>query len=176
MSTAIVSAVSAASMEFEGKTVEQATELACKHFSLPADELDIEILSKGSSGIFGLGGRKAKIRVTPKRQAVKAHNALKSPDEPLVESSPSNAPSNAEPTSDLAYLNAVREMTEGLLKKMGLECNVELKNEKTGPKIEISGQDTAIVIGREGKTLEAIKYLVNRAAAKRLGGRDGAIS
>jgi len=53
-------------LEFEGKTTEDAIEQACAHFQLPSESLDIEIISVGSPGLFGLGGRKARIRVTLK--------------------------------------------------------------------------------------------------------------
>lgn len=79
--------------------------------------------------------------------------------------SPHIAPS---PT-DTAQMDAARDITEDLLRKMGLECAVELKNEGSGARIEITGLDTAIAIGHEGKTLEAIEYLVNRAVIKRFG-------
>ncbi len=49
-------------LEFEGKTTEEAIENACAHFQVPSEELEIEILSVGSPGIFGLGGEKARIR------------------------------------------------------------------------------------------------------------------
>jgi spoIIIJ-associated protein len=45
-------------MEFEGKTTEEAIENACAHFQVLAEGLEIEIVSVGSPGIFGLGGRK----------------------------------------------------------------------------------------------------------------------
>ena len=48
--------------EFEGKSTEEAIENACAHFQVSPEQLEIEILSVGSPGIFGLGGRKAKIR------------------------------------------------------------------------------------------------------------------
>ena len=49
-------------LEFEGKTTEEAIENACAHFQVLSEELEIEIVSVGSPGIFGLGGRKARIR------------------------------------------------------------------------------------------------------------------
>ena len=49
-------------LEFEGKTTEEAIESACAHFQVPSEGLEIEIVSVGSPGIFGLGGRKARIR------------------------------------------------------------------------------------------------------------------
>ncbi|MFH1138715.1 MAG: RNA-binding cell elongation regulator Jag/EloR [Pseudomonadota bacterium] len=51
-------------IEFEGKTTEEALEKARAQLRLPPDELKFEIISTGSSGIFGLGGKKARIRVT----------------------------------------------------------------------------------------------------------------
>ena len=51
-------------IEFEGKTTEEAIEKACNQLHLAKDELKFEIITTGSSGIFGLGGKKACIRVT----------------------------------------------------------------------------------------------------------------
>ena len=50
-------------IEFEGKTTEEAIEKACEHLHIPKDELKFEIVTTGSSGIFGLGGKKARVRV-----------------------------------------------------------------------------------------------------------------
>ncbi len=51
-------------MEFEGKTVEKALETASKELAQPADSIQYDVISYGSSGIFGLVGvKKAKIRV-----------------------------------------------------------------------------------------------------------------
>jgi spoIIIJ-associated protein len=49
-------------LEFDGKTTEEAIENAAAHFQVPPEELEIEIVSVGSPGIFGLGGRKARVR------------------------------------------------------------------------------------------------------------------
>ncbi|MDH3851814.1 MAG: Jag N-terminal domain-containing protein, partial [Deltaproteobacteria bacterium] len=53
-------------VEIEEKSVEEAIETACQRLNLSADQLEIEIVSQGSSGIFGIGTRKAKILVSPK--------------------------------------------------------------------------------------------------------------
>jgi spoIIIJ-associated protein len=57
-------------IEFEGKTTEEAIEKACNQLHLPSDELKFEILSTGSSGIFGLGGKKASIRVNVEERII----------------------------------------------------------------------------------------------------------
>ncbi len=52
-------------LEFEGKSVEKAVEFACTQLHIPRDQLKYQVISHGSSGIFGLvGTKKALIRVT----------------------------------------------------------------------------------------------------------------
>lgn len=52
-------------LEFEGKSVEKAVEAACAKLHIPKDRLKYQIISHGSSGIFGLvGAKKALIRVS----------------------------------------------------------------------------------------------------------------
>ncbi len=51
--------------EFEGKNVEQAIENACKSLNVTKKKLSYDVISSGSTGIFGIVGvKKAKIRVT----------------------------------------------------------------------------------------------------------------
>ncbi|MEJ2286578.1 MAG: Jag N-terminal domain-containing protein [Desulfobacterales bacterium] len=54
-----------ASLEFEGKNVDKAVQSACDELNIAFEDIDYKILSRGSSGIFGLAGaKKARIRVT----------------------------------------------------------------------------------------------------------------
>jgi spoIIIJ-associated protein len=48
--------------EIEGKTIDEAIEKACSEFGVPREKLNIEIVSEGSQGFFGLGSKRAKIR------------------------------------------------------------------------------------------------------------------
>ncbi len=69
--------------EFQGKNLDEAIEAACKHYDLKRDKLEIEILSGGSSGIFGLVGvKKATVRAKP-RGSFKS-----SEDQPASEAKP----------------------------------------------------------------------------------------
>ena len=53
--------------EFQGKNLDEAIDSACKHYDLKRDKLEIEIVSGGSSGIFGLVGVKpAIVRAKPR--------------------------------------------------------------------------------------------------------------
>jgi spoIIIJ-associated protein len=53
-------------MEFEGKTLEDATHSASDYFGVEESFLDIQVLSKASTGIFGLGVKKCRILATLK--------------------------------------------------------------------------------------------------------------
>jgi len=51
--------------EFEGKTIEKAVRKACESLNIPMENLKYDVISYGSSGIFGLVGvKKARIRVS----------------------------------------------------------------------------------------------------------------
>ncbi len=69
--------------EFTGKEVADAIKLACEKLDVPQERLDIEVLETGSSGIFGLIRKKAKISVT-----VKEEETDEVPVEPQVEAEP----------------------------------------------------------------------------------------
>ena len=63
------------SLEFEEKNVEMAVKKACEKLNIPREKLKHDVISYGSTGIFGLvGTKKARIRVTvpqPPRASVK---------------------------------------------------------------------------------------------------------
>ncbi|MBI9112292.1 RNA-binding cell elongation regulator Jag/EloR [Maridesulfovibrio ferrireducens] len=53
--------------EFQGKNLDEAINNACDYFNLNRDKLEIEILSGGSTGVFGLVGKKnAKVKARPR--------------------------------------------------------------------------------------------------------------
>jgi len=163
------------SKEFDGKTVDYAIEAACKYFEAKPDDIEINILTRGSTGIFGLGGRKAMI------QAV-----LKSPTSPVTEekSEEKNASIEAEanrvtpevpeseedviepgkeaPEDRDEHISLAREITEELLNKSGLAGQVEIKTDEEVPYLDISGEDLSLIIGKEGQNLNALEYILNR--------------
>ncbi|MBU4561512.1 KH domain-containing protein [bacterium] len=54
-----------------------------------------------------------------------------------------------------------KEILEELLKKMGIDTGVSAKEIEDYISLEITTPDSALVIGRQGKTLGALQYLVN---------------
>lgn len=85
-----------APIEFEGKNTEEAIAKACASLDLPVEELKFSIITTGSSGIFGLGGRKAKIRVEPPAEPPPAEPAIREPAAPLAGGPQALAPAGPE--------------------------------------------------------------------------------
>lgn len=56
-------------IEFQGKDVADAIKNACKSLKVSQEELDIEVVDTGSTGIFGLGRQKVRLRVSRKKGA-----------------------------------------------------------------------------------------------------------
>lgn len=66
------------SQEIQGKTVQDAVEKACEKFQLTRKEIKYDVISNGSSGIFGLVGvKKARIRVMVPKTAKEKTNKTK---------------------------------------------------------------------------------------------------
>jgi spoIIIJ-associated protein len=120
-------------IEIEEKSVEEAIAAACQKLKLPRESLEIEIISKGSSGIFGIvGAKKAKIRVTAKVAPVEA-----------------------------AAGNAKDILTE-ILRHIDLPTVVESEVRDDHVYLNIISNGSGLLIGKRGKTLNSLQYLVNR--------------
>jgi spoIIIJ-associated protein len=131
--------------EFEGKTTEEAIANAHRQLNLSEDEMEIEILEPGSAGIFGLvGGRKAKVKVTVTKEDPK----------PEVENN---------------GLEIAKEALEKILSLIPME-GVTLRAQNTDGIIalDIEGDKSGLLIGRKGRTLDALQFIVNKIVNKTL--------
>ena len=124
-------------LEFEGKSTEEAIASACAHFQVSSEQLEIEIVSVGSPGIFGLGGRKAKIRAALQEE------------------------------SEEELLTAARETLETILQRMQENATVSAIQEDDRISLRIETDDAGLLIGKQGQTLDALQYLVTKMLAKR---------
>jgi spoIIIJ-associated protein len=100
-----------ASLEFTAKNIDKAVEKACAQLNVPKKNLKYEVVSYGSSGIFGLSSaKKAKIRVRlPKdSRPLESKPEIRKfePDPPEVpdkpEPDPLEVPDKPEPTDELS--------------------------------------------------------------------------
>lgn len=90
-------------LEFTGKNVNSAVEAACKQLDIPQKELKYNVISTGTTGIFGIVGRKdARIRVTLPAQKTQQSKEdkdgiLSIVDEAFGQSKPTPTPKQASP-------------------------------------------------------------------------------
>jgi spoIIIJ-associated protein len=130
--------------EFEGKTTEEAVENACRQLEFSRDQMDIEVIEPGSAGIFGLvGGRKAKIKV------------MITIEEPEF--------------GDQAGLDVAKKTLENILALIPMEGTaVRAENTDGTITLDIEGDKSGLLIGRKGRTLDALQFIVNKIVNKAL--------
>jgi len=177
--------------EFEGKTDQDAIENACSKLALDRDQMDIVIIEPGSAGIFGLvGGRKAKIKVTVKReepetiekvQPEAVHEVTAPSEEEPATAAPQDMPETAELSAAPANTREdevaiAKEALENILALIPMEgITVKGKVEDGSVNLNIDGDKTGLLIGRKGKTLDALQFIVNKIVNKSLEKRSRVI-
>ncbi|MBW2020893.1 MAG: protein jag [Deltaproteobacteria bacterium] len=141
-----------ASYEFEGKTKEEAVRKACEVLGVSEDQLEIEVLSYGSTGIFGLvGAKKAKIKVTlPEGRQVNTD-----------EEKPATG-DEAEAVAEIA-----KKTLEDIISFIVDDATVTVANHPDGIRLKIEASNSAILIGKHGRTLDALQYLVRKIVRKK---------
>lgn len=136
--------------EFEGKTKEEALVRACDELGLSEDQLEVEVLSYGSTGIFGLVGvKKARIKVI----APESHKP-----------EPEEVPASSHPLEDVAEL--AEKALEKLVTFIVEDATVTVHDEPDTLRLNIAGNNSALLIGKHGRTLDALQYLVQKIVQK----------
>ncbi|MDA8123877.1 MAG: Jag N-terminal domain-containing protein [Deltaproteobacteria bacterium] len=177
-------------MEFEGRTIDEAINKACKSLGVPREKLNIDILSEGTSGFLGLGAKKAQIRAGllnidlsmdapfPPREPKAAVRPPQPPTRPpeirqasREERKPTPAPAEPRPApvvaessgNDDASAQKAKGILEGLLMRMQIEAPVEVKETEEAIILNIQGDGSGLLIGKRGQNLDALQYIVNKA-------------
>lgn len=150
-------------MEVIAQTVDEAIQKGLNELGLSRETVDIEVLDEGSQGVFGIGSRQARVRIslkTPEAQPEKEVEAERVPEEEAEESS---------------LLALAEQVINELLEKMNVSANVSAQfGEKSENlpyrpiKADITGKDLSILIGKRGKTLNALQYVTRLIMGKEL--------
>jgi len=138
------------SVETEGKTTEEAIQKACEELRVSRQDLEIEVLSGGSSGFLGLGAKNARIRAT-----VKEISAPRTPQARLSAALP-----------DHQAAETAKKTLQDILRLLEVEATVELKEDSERILLNIQGDGSGLLIGRKGQTLDAMEYLINKIVHK----------
>jgi spoIIIJ-associated protein len=167
-------------IEFEGKNIDQALENASNELKKPVEDLEYDVVSYGSTGIFGLVGVKnAKIRIK-KQQRAQTKSDTKSRAKDMVKDAfqledgvaEDAATTSREKETDQPAENMDNAIAVGkeALKRFvdfittGAEISTEIKEQRIIFKVE--GGNSGLLIGKRGQTLEAMQYLVEKIVNK----------
>jgi spoIIIJ-associated protein len=117
-----------------GKTVEEAIEVALKELDANREGVEVEILSRGKPGFLGIGSEPARVRV---KKILSSQGAA----------------------------SLAMDVVNKILAGAGVKTLTTLRNahdsQTGGPVIDITGDDSGLLIGRRGETLRALQYIVN---------------
>ena len=137
-------------------TVDEAIELGLKELDADRDEAEVEILSRGKTGFLGIGSEAARVRVT--RISVGRDDA--------------GVPTTAE--GDTTAAGVATAAVGRILEAAGVNVTRTLRVANDpgsgGPIIDLAGEDSGLLIGRRGQTLQALQFLVNLIVRKQFEG------
>ncbi|MEC7925697.1 MAG: Jag N-terminal domain-containing protein, partial [Thermodesulfobacteriota bacterium] len=138
-----------------GETVTDAAIEACKELGISRDELEFDVIQEESSGVLGIGSRKAIIRVISKDEKYenKTDNSLDSLDD---------------------NLNIDVESVEKIFKEIVNHFigDANIGSELNGKNILLklnSEKDLGFLIGRKGEMIKNLEFLLSRISSKQIG-------
>ncbi len=168
-------------LEVSARTVDEAVTIALDQLSASRNEVKVDVLSEGRSGILGIGAEEARVRV----ELLASGNVADAepPAEPVNEvdgnivtpeaALPPEVDGNVGPTA--GYAIADGEVTEtaisvierflelleinGTVEPVVLSPAGDEDPSESPPAFNIAGDDLGILIGRRGQTLTALQYL-----------------
>jgi spoIIIJ-associated protein len=137
-------------VEASGKTVDEAIASALEQLQMDRSQVEVEIISAGRAGLFGLGGENARVMVRP---ITTEQVGLDSP------------------TIKMAV-----EFLQHLLELMSIDAEVTARLPETpgdgvgraSAVLDVAGEDLGILIGRRGSTLASLQYTVNHMVSRQL--------
>ena len=181
-----------AKMEYKGTDVEEAIGNACAALNVPREELDIRIISTGSTGIFGLGRKKAAVQVSLKKeggreqrrpaQEKKASTPRTQPERPAAERKPSaprarveRSADNDEPAEEVVgdpvtpeEMEAIRADIAKILELMGCPSEISMEQDQNNKvHAKITGEFVGLLAGTEGQTLDGLQYVLRKIITRK---------
>jgi spoIIIJ-associated protein len=131
-------------IEISARTVEEAIELALKELDADRSDVEVDVVSRGKSGILGIGSEPAVVRVA------------------VIESAPDSVTVASE---------VIESLIDLLDADVVLTLNQVHNEDLDGPIFEIEGDDAGLLIGRKGETLKTLQFLVRYIVSHKLDDR-----
>lgn len=178
-------------VEIIAPSVEEAIEKGVQELGLTREQVEIEILDEGGHGLFGLGSRQARVRLTIKTTAPSTMEqkisdvippstpqAVDTEDKQAVLDETSAAPALSYPSGlgEDFILDIARDVVQELLTKMKVQATVkaefgkaEDERSRVPVKVNVHGDDLSYLIGRQAETLNALQYIAALIVSKEIG-------
>jgi spoIIIJ-associated protein len=135
------------SIEIEAKTVDEAISIACEQLNAPQENITIEVLQDAPSKIFAfMSNRKAKIRAT------------------LLSGAQQRSSEKTEMSSDIE--SRLKETLGNIVKYINASATVEVQRDESGLVFNIVGDGSGLFIGKQGQTLDALQFILNKIKAR----------
>ena len=135
--------------EYEGKTVTDATIEACKDLGINREELEFEVVSEGSRGLLGIGGRNAVIKITNESSKVQSE---------VVKDV-----TNQEPIDT----DKVHEIFSEIVKHFVDDSTIEVDTNERNILLKLKSESNlGFLIGKKGEMIKNIEFLLSRIASK----------
>jgi spoIIIJ-associated protein len=157
-------------IETSGKTVDEAVRKALNQLGARASDAEVTVLSEGKSGLFGLGGESARVRVsiTGDEPVSLTENELEGLADDQAEVLGARPPTVLR---DATGTTAERgsAILQNLLDLMSVQATIRARDPETpgdglgqvSAVLDVDGDDLGLLIGRRGETLSSLQYLVN---------------
>lgn len=149
------------SIEIIAPTVDEAVERGAAELGVDPEALEVQVLDEGGKGMFGLGLRQARVRLTLRGDSAALPPAPARPE--------------ADDEEDEETLRVAEDTLHELLERMGVEATIRSRwGEVTDADahrpvlVDLHGNDLSILIGHRGETLAALQYITRLIAGKEL--------
>ena len=172
------------SVEVSAKSVDEAIDEALEELGLKRQQVEIEILTAGKPGLFGIGGEQARVRVTALEEGT-ARPMAEPEEEGTARRMAEPAMEGAEPAEieikDVASpeVDLASDHLSQLLAFMEIDGEVSVRIPETpgdglgraSAVLDVDGDDLGLLIGRRGTTLAALQYIINLMVSRKMGSR-----
>lgn len=165
-------------LEFEDRNVEMAVKKACEELNIPREKLKHDVISYGSTGIFGLvGTKKARIRVTIPKSSTEdvleesdAEQQNKASNKQPIKGTTSKIEVTHDERTDNGFVddakNLGRDALQRIIDLITTDATISIKEHSNRIYFHVHGGNSAVLIGKRGQTLEAIQYIIERIVNK----------
>jgi len=158
------------SIEVQGRTEDEAIEIALEQLGLSRDDVSVEIVETAKTGLFGLKNTPAIVKVQYDVDAADIDEI-----EPVgidfkkPEADKRKPKEFIEPDDKLCQ--RVEDFLKGLFERMDIDVSLSVEKKEDAIKATLTSSDPGVLIGRRGETLDALQHLTNYAINRNNTGR-----